>query len=112
MWHLGQSVLVRRGADESSTRQNSFDREHEVIGDPGFRDKARGAQGQSFLPEFRRSFLGHEEDFGIGGEFANLAGDIESIQRGEADVEENEGGLEFCGLADGFLAVSDFGDDL
>ena len=67
MWQLGRRVLVRRGADESSPRQNGFNREHEVIGDAGFRDKARGAQGKSFLPEFRRRFLGHEEDFGIGG---------------------------------------------
>lgn len=112
MWQLGRRALVGGAADECSTRQNGLNRGHEVIGDAGFRDKPGGAQRKSFLHEFGRRFLGYEDDFGIERECANLAGDVEPIERGEPDVEENEGGLEFCGLADGFLAVGDFGDDL
>jgi hypothetical protein len=99
-------------ADEISAEQDGLHGEQQVGADAAFGDEATGAQAERFLDYLGRRFLADEEDFGTWGVLANEASCVESIEGGEADVEEDEAGLEFGGFLNGLLAVGYLGDDV
>ena len=104
--------LLGGAADEISAEQGGLYGGQEVGADAGFCDEAAGTQAERFVDYFGRRFLAHEEDFGTWGTLADEAGGVESVEGGQADVEEDEAGLKFGGLLNGFLAVGYLGDDV
>ena len=55
--------------------------------------------------------LAYEKDFAPGNECADLSRDLNAIQSREADVQQNQIGLQLCALADCFQSVRRFADD-
>jgi hypothetical protein len=108
----GERTAALFAADKIPSGPDRFHGGQQVGGESGFKNVAGGSQAESFLHYQRRRFLAHEENPGVGGEFANETSGVESIHSGESDVEENQVRVQFGGLLNGVESVKGFLDDL
>src|SRR5208283_5305352 len=77
-----------------------------------FQDVAASSGFDDLLNELVGFMHGEDKDLGVGRGLANAAGGVHAIQKGHANIEDGDIGLEPGGFFDGVAAVNGFGANL
>jgi len=77
-----------------------------------FKDIAAGTGFNDLANEFIGFVHGEDQDLGAGRGFMNSAGGIHAVEKGHADIENGDIGLQFGGFFDGIAAINGFGADM
>src|SRR5262249_4719129 len=82
-------LVVQAAANKLSAGENGFDCDKYVACGMLFMDIAHRARFESFLDHVKRRFLADEENSCIGGQLACSPGDLQSVQPGQSDIQQN-----------------------
>jgi hypothetical protein len=101
------------GATERQlSRYNGVKRGQKIACGACFHDVAPGAQFLSFSHHILRGFLSQKDDFGFRDELTNFLGGRDSVEIGEADIQQDQVWPQVCGFVNRFEPVGHFADDL
>ena len=99
------------GGEEGFAGVDGVDGGDEVAHGVGLQYVAAGAGIDDLLNHFGSVMHRKHEDVGATAVFENLAGGLQAIEAGHADVEKRDVGIEQANSFDGSLAVRSFADD-
>ena len=94
---IGRFGKRETATHESLAHENGVDRGQQVSRGGYLLNVAMGAQTQRLSYDLRRGLLAHEEKSCVGSEPADLFRDLESMHRGQVDIEQNQIRLQLFG---------------
>ena len=91
--------------------EKGFDALDEQAGCVGFHDERAGAGDEHLADEPGGVVHGQNKDLGLGAEFADLTGGLDSVEFRHREVEDRDVGLVLGGEGNGLATVPGFGAD-